>query len=447
MATLFGSQFEALAGNPFGSKTVNPVFTTDGSTDPSGSPLSGDTVSGDFNLEVFVGTLASAPTIASGYQGLAVLSPSGTTIDLVSGSYFVRDNGSGGSTMNADGSDQFIRGASGDTLNVNGSFDSVNGLGDTVNVNGALDTATGLFDDTVNVNSAFNVISDSGGSVINITANSNEVIFGGNDTIGVTGDFNEFAGAGGDATGTNSLTINGDDNAVTGLSGTDSVIVTGSFDTVTGQGSGTLTSTGDNDSMSADSGSLTVNGDFDTVTGGNTITAGGAHDVITANTGVHNLMLIANGDFDSVTVTNNLAGVNAATANGSHDSITADEADTITAFTANGNFDTISGNIAPIVAGGSNDAIHILQDALDITGGGNDTIYVDELDTSADNTTVTGFSQASGDRLHLPVFDPVTTALANSQQVNGGADTLITLQSGATILLKGVTSIDSSFFV
>lgn len=39
------------------------------------------------------------------------------------------------------------------------------------------------------------------------------------------------------------------------------------------------------------------------------------------------------------------------------------------------------------------------------------------------------------------------SALAHAQQVNGGADTLITLAGGAEILLKGVTSTDSSFFV
>ena len=59
--------------------------------------------------------------------------------------------------------------------------------------------------------------------------------------------------------------------------------------------------------------------------------------------------------------------------------------------------------------------------------------------------TVVGFDQAAGDRIHL-TSDTVANAVAHSAQVNAGADTLITLSDGSTILLKGVTHIDSSFF-
>jgi hypothetical protein len=59
--------------------------------------------------------------------------------------------------------------------------------------------------------------------------------------------------------------------------------------------------------------------------------------------------------------------------------------------------------------------------------------------------TVIGFDQGAGDRIHLTT-DTVWDALANSQLVNGGQDTLITLSDHSTILLKGVNSINSNFF-
>jgi hypothetical protein len=59
--------------------------------------------------------------------------------------------------------------------------------------------------------------------------------------------------------------------------------------------------------------------------------------------------------------------------------------------------------------------------------------------------TVTGFVQSAGDRIHLTT-DTVSNALAHSTAVNSGQDTLISLSDGSTILLKGITSINSSFF-
>jgi len=60
--------------------------------------------------------------------------------------------------------------------------------------------------------------------------------------------------------------------------------------------------------------------------------------------------------------------------------------------------------------------------------------------------TVVGFSQGLGDTIKLTGGDTSAYALAHSTQVNGGADTLITLNDGSTILLKGVSHIDGSFF-
>ena len=70
--------------------------------------------------------------------------------------------------------------------------------------------------------------------------------------------------------------------------------------------------------------------------------------------------------------------------------------------------------------------------------------FADGPNTYSD--TVTGFSQASGDTIHLTGSDTPAYAVANATPQNGGADTLITLNDGSTILLKGVSHIDSSFF-
>jgi hypothetical protein len=42
--------------------------------------------------------------------------------------------------------------------------------------------------------------------------------------------------------------------------------------------------------------------------------------------------------------------------------------------------------------------------------------------------------------------DTVSNALAHSTVVNGGQDTLITLSDNSTILLKGITTLNSTLF-
>jgi hypothetical protein len=60
--------------------------------------------------------------------------------------------------------------------------------------------------------------------------------------------------------------------------------------------------------------------------------------------------------------------------------------------------------------------------------------------------TIVGFSDTQGDTIRLAGSDTPSYALAHTTPVNGGQDTLIALNDGSTILLKGVTQIDSSFF-
>jgi hypothetical protein len=70
-------------------------------------------------------------------------------------------------------------------------------------------------------------------------------------------------------------------------------------------------------------------------------------------------------------------------------------------------------------------------------------LFLDQTGVYAD--TIANFSKPNGDRTHLTT-DTVSDALAHSQRVNGGADTLITLSDNSTVFLKGVSSINSSFF-
>jgi len=93
---------------------------------------------------------------------------------------------------------------------------------------------------------------------------------------------------------------------------------------------------------------------------------------------------------------------------------------------------------------GANDTVTAFAGDALVNFGGSGQTFQDASANYAD--TIVGFDQGTGDRIHLTGTDTVTFALANSTQVNGGADTLITLNDGSTILLKGVTQIDGTYF-
>jgi Ca2+-binding RTX toxin-like protein len=313
MATVPGSHFTATANAP-----VNVVETTTG----TGLPLA---VAGDFNLEVFVGELENTPLLTVGYQGLAVLSPSGTELDLIAGAFAVTDNGTGTDTISAFGTNETIVGGS---------------AGGTLNLFGAQNTARG----------------GSGTDTINVYGNLDSVAGGGgNDTINVGGTGDTVTAG----SGRNLINVSGSADSVTGGSTADTINAFSSFDTVNaGSGAELIGVAGASDLINLGGGSDTVNvgGTGDTVTSG-------------ANPGANQALI-------------NLAGSSA------------------------------------ILSDGPNK-------------------YAD---------TVVGFDQATGDRIHLTT-DTVANAVANSAQVNGGLDTLITLSDGSTILLKGVSHIDSTFFI
>ena len=139
MATIPGSAYDATAPG----FAVNVVETTDGTVPAP--------VAGQFNLEVFVGFLANAPAV--GYQGVAVLGPSGLELDLISGAFAVTDNGSGNDTLSAFGDNEtIIGGAANVSLNLFGNNDvAIGGGQDTISVVGNGDTVIGNGDDLINV--------------------------------------------------------------------------------------------------------------------------------------------------------------------------------------------------------------------------------------------------------------------------------------------------------
>src|SRR5580658_10807122 len=100
MASIPGSQFLATANG-------QPVSVAETSNGTLPTP-----VPGAFNLEVWTGTGTPPSSPAPGYQGLAILSPNGQEITLVSGTFAVSDVGSGQDTLIAQGDDETITGSS-----------------------------------------------------------------------------------------------------------------------------------------------------------------------------------------------------------------------------------------------------------------------------------------------------------------------------------------------
>ncbi|HEU0219059.1 MAG TPA: calcium-binding protein [Stellaceae bacterium] len=261
MATIPGSQFTATApGQP-----VNVVETTTGTGLPP-------TVPGAFNLEVFVGDPNNAPPIDPGYQGLAVLSPNGHTIDLIQGSFAITDDGD---TITAHGAHETISGgASFVNLILDGTQEAASGggpAGDNIIVNGSTDTVNGgSGPEDIEVHGTGNTINaGSGADTINVYTDGNTVTGGsGPDTINAFG--NNEAVIGG--SGPDVINLFGAGGSATAGSGNDTVNVFAAGDTITGgAGKGVLGAYADNVQVFGGAGPSTVitTGTGDTVTAGN----------------------------------------------------------------------------------------------------------------------------------------------------------------------------------
>ena len=106
----------------------------------------------------------------------------------------------------------------------------------------------------------------------------------------------------------------------------------------------------------------------------------------------------------------------------------------------------IAGASDTVTAGTLNGGVE--QDLVTFVGG--DMNFADAGGTEVYADTVVGFSQSAGDTIALTGANGgaagISAAVNNQQSQNGGQDTIITLNNGSTILLKGVAHVDSSFF-
>jgi Ca2+-binding RTX toxin-like protein len=365
MASIPGSHFVATAPG----EAVRVVETSGGPLPPP--------VHGVFNLEVWTGNPADAPTHpAHGYQGLAILEDGGRRIDLISGAFAVTDPGNGHDTISAYGTEETINGgAASVTLNLFGNDDVANGSGNnTISVFGDHDTANGSDNDLIGVYGSHDLVN--GGD--------------GRDTIGVFGRHDTVNGG----LGSEQIYVFGSHDRVIGGTGNDSVDLFGHRDDFTGGlGNETVNAFGSGDSISAGIGDASINvlGNANTVRGGigeETINVLGNDNLIIPGAGISDIEITGKGD------------------------------------------SVDAGN-------------HAFISEAQITVGGGDFRFNDGSQTYFD--TIVGFDQHAGDRIHLTT-ESVHDALAHSKQVNGGHDTLITLNDGSTILLKGVSHINSSFF-
>jgi hypothetical protein len=105
-----------------------------------------------------------------------------------------------------------------------------------------------------------------------------------------------------------------------------------------------------------------------------------------------------------------------------------------------------------VTAGSGDDFIGVLgnDDIID-GGGGNNVIFLEAGNATlvdgiaVHHDTVIGFDPLNGDTIDLTTDAP-THALAHSTLINGGQDTQIALSDGSSIVLRGISSIDASFF-
>src|SRR6516164_2247854 len=109
MASVPGGQYSFFANG----EDVNVVFTPDGSNLPP-------PIAGEFNLEVI--TDGKVPSgIPTGYQGVAVLSDNGQTLDMAYGDYAVQVKSGGPHTIIGGSGNDTIYGGNGPELLIGGS--------------------------------------------------------------------------------------------------------------------------------------------------------------------------------------------------------------------------------------------------------------------------------------------------------------------------------------
>lgn len=251
------------------------------------------------------------------------------------------------------------------------------------------------------------------------------------------------------AVGSDTVSVYGRGDDILSGGGFNSLILAGNYDTVTGGSSDTVSVYGQGDNVAlGTSDILTLAGNYNTISGGagdDKITVYGQGDNVALSGGSNSLTLAGNYDTISGGTGNDTIAVY-----GQGDSISGDSGpETI----------NLVGNYNAISIGGGNDTISVFGRGDMVTAGAQGGTDQDQIAVGGSNyftltdgpnlyaDTVVGFGERAGDTIHLTGSDTAAFALAHSSQVNGGVDTLISLNDGSTILLKSIAHIDSSLFI
>jgi Ca2+-binding RTX toxin-like protein len=110
-----------------------------------------------------------------------------------------------------------------------------------------------------------------------------------------------------------------------------------------------------------------------------------------------------------------------------------------------GNNNLLSGGTGndTVYSSGNNDTIGSGLGKTDIAIGGSSNTFADN-GAGTYQDTVAGFDNSAGDTIKLSGSDTASYAVAHA--MSSGGDTLVTLNDGSTILLKGIGSVSSGFF-
>jgi Ca2+-binding RTX toxin-like protein len=212
MASIPGGQYTFFAAG----QAVNVVTTPDGSHLPLPVP-------GEFNLEL-VTSLNGPSDLPTGYQGVALASPDGKTIDLVSGDDGFRVLGGGPHTISAGSGNDTIFGGRGPDLIFGGSGrDLIFG---------------GRSDDTISGGSGPDTIFGGAGRDLITGGNGPDLIYGGkgSDTIqGGSGPDTIYGSGGGDL-----ITAGSGPDLISGGKGNDTIQGNSGPDTIYGGGGNDL---------------------------------------------------------------------------------------------------------------------------------------------------------------------------------------------------------------
>ncbi|MBV9151683.1 MAG: calcium-binding protein [Alphaproteobacteria bacterium] len=410
-------------------------------------------------------------------RDLALMSSLGWTTGNTGANVFVDASGGNQVVVGTSTGNETVWGGAGDLILGGGGNETIGGAPGTTIIGGA---AGNEFIDACRGNQS--VVGGSGGNETIWGALSDTVTAGGGGSETIGGVFGEtIIGSNGadvfiDATG-------GSESIAGGTAG-NATVWTAAGDTVQG-GTGNATiggvagvamvgGAGGNQFLDASQGDQSIRGG----SGGNETIWGAASDSITAGTGGNETIggvfgeTIGGSNGASVFINATAGSQSIAGGSGGNETVWSGAGDTIAAGSGNATIGGVAGDT--IIGGAGNTFLDGTAGSQSILGGkGNSTVWGGARDTiqgasgggsaligltggnetlrdngltSTGYDTVTGFSEATGDRLSIANESAaaIDNVVASAQTSNG--NTIISLPDGSIVTLVGVTHIDSSFF-